>query len=74
MTPGILIYHSKDLVNWQIIGHADIYNMPNGTRCYNGRAWTPCIRHYNGKFHILYFDLLGFFIICISDKSEDPYE
>lgn len=81
LTPGIPICHSKDLVNWQIIGYAfekldyaDIYNMPNGSSRYNGGAWAPSIRYYGGKFHISFFDLLGFFIVCISDKPEGPYE
>ncbi len=45
LTPGIPISHSKDLVNWQIIGYAyekldyaNIYDMPNGSSRYNGGA------------------------------------
>ncbi|CAF1512109.1 unnamed protein product [Adineta ricciae] len=81
LTPGIPISHSKDLVNWQIIGYAfekldyaDIYNMPNGSSLYNGGAWAPSIRYFGGKFHISYYDNLGFFVTCISDKPEGPYE
>ncbi|CAF1217895.1 unnamed protein product [Adineta ricciae] len=81
LTPGIPISHSQDLVNWQIIGYAyekldyaDIYNMPNGSSLYNGGAWAPSIRYYDGKFHIFYFDNLGFFVTCISAKPEGPYE
>jgi beta-xylosidase len=48
--------------------------MPNGSSRYNGGAWAPSIRYFNGKFHITFFDLLGYFIICISDKPEGPYE
>lgn len=48
--------------------------MPNGTSRYDGGSWAPSIRYFNGKFHIIYFDLLGFFIICISDKPEGSYE
>ena len=81
LTPVIPVCHSKDLVNWQIIGYAfekldyaDIYNMPNGSSRYSGGAWAPAIRYFRGKFYISYFDLLGFFIIGISDKPEGPYE
>lgn len=81
LTPGIPISHSKDLVNWQIIGYAfekldyaDIYNMPNGSSRYNGGAWAPSIRYFGGTFHIFYYDNLGFFVTCISDKPEGPYE
>jgi beta-xylosidase len=81
LTPGIPISHSKDLVNWQIIGYAyekldyaNIYDMPNGSSRYNGGAWAPSIRYFGGKFHISYYDNLGFFVTCISDKPEGPYE
>jgi beta-xylosidase len=67
-------------VNWQIIGYAyekldyaDIYNMPNGTTLYNGGSWAPSIRYYGGKFHVFYYDNLGFFVSCIADKPEGPY-
>ncbi len=56
------------------LDYADICNMPNGSSRYNGGAWAPSIRYFNGKFHITFFDLLGFFIICISDTPEVLYE
>ena len=81
LTPGIPISHSKDLVNWQIIGYAyekldyaDVYNMPNGTFRYNGGSWAPSIRYHDDKFHVFYYDNLGFFVSCIADKPEGPYE
>ncbi len=53
--PGLPILHSKDLVNWTIIGHAmqkqfpekDFDNVQHG----NG-VWAPSIRYHNGIFYI----------------------
>ena len=53
--PGLPILHSKDLVNWTIIGHAmqkqlpekDFDNVQHG----NG-VWAPSIRYHNGMFYI----------------------
>lgn len=80
LTPGIPISHSKDLVNWEIIGYAydtlignDVYDMKDGKTRYNGGSWAPCIRYHNGKFHIFYYDNLGYFVSCVSDKPEGPY-
>lgn len=52
--PGLPILHSKDLVNWTIIGHAapeypsEDFNAPQ-----HGKAiWAPAIRYHNGEYHI----------------------
>ncbi len=54
--PGLPIYHSKDMVNWQLIGHAvDDNNI--GKFHFRGIGdndglWAPTIRHNNGTFYI----------------------
>ncbi|MDE6532510.1 MAG: glycoside hydrolase family 43 protein [Muribaculaceae bacterium] len=54
--PGLPIYHSKDLVNWELIGHAiDEKNI--GGFHFDGLGdndgiWAPTIRHHDGKFYI----------------------
>ncbi|MFA9370733.1 MAG: glycoside hydrolase family 43 protein [Labilibaculum antarcticum] len=53
--PGLPIYHSKDLVNWELIGHA--INRPNEIDL-NGLPdklglFAPTIRHHNGVFYII---------------------
>jgi beta-xylosidase len=57
--PGLPILHSKDLVNWTIIGHALPRQFPfehfNATRHGEG-VWAPAIRHHNGEFYIYYPD------------------
>lgn len=54
--PGIPIYHSKDLVNWELIGHAidknniDKFHFESAGD--NDGVWAPTIRYYDGKFYI----------------------
>ena len=57
--PGLPILHSKDLVNWQIIGHAltkqppfDHFDAPR----HGDGVWAPAIRFYNKEFYIYYPD------------------
>ena len=57
--PGLPILHSKDLVNWTIIGHA-IAEMPDyakfTTPNHGNAVWAPAIRYHNGEFYIYYGD------------------
>jgi len=57
--PGLPILHSKDLVNWKIIGHAlkrqPPYNHYSKTQHGNG-VWAPAIRYHNGEYYIYYPD------------------
>jgi beta-xylosidase len=70
--PGLPILHSKDLVNWQLIGHvfsqqppADVYRR---TQHGNG-AWAPAIRYHGGEFLIYYPDPdYGIYVV----KAKDP--
>ncbi len=53
--PGLPIYHSKDLVNWHIIGHALSTHQSNplkgaGT---SGGQYAPTLRYHDGTFYII---------------------
>ena len=57
--PGLPILHSKDLVNWTIIGHVftrqppfDVFNKPQ----HGNGVWAPAIRYHDGEFYIFYPD------------------
>lgn len=54
-TPGLPILHSKDLVNWAIIGHA-VKELPAGYENvrHGDGVWAPSIRFHNGKFWIFF--------------------
>ena len=57
--PGLPILHSKDLVNWTLIGHAVASSLAphTNTRPQHGNhIWAPCIRHHNGEFYIYWGD------------------
>jgi beta-xylosidase len=57
--PGLPILHSKDLINWRIIGHALPYQTPVNVfaRPQHGNGvWAPAIRYHNSYFYIFYPD------------------
>lgn len=70
--PGLQILHSKDLVNWTIIGAAVPYALPPVTDVrpeHGNRVWAPSIRHHNGEFYIFWGDPdQGAFMV----KAKDP--
>jgi beta-xylosidase len=69
--PGLPILHSRDLVNWTIIGHAlerlepdSHYRVPRR----GGGVWAPAIRYHSGKFLIYYPDPdQGILMVAASD-------
>jgi beta-xylosidase len=64
--PGLPLLQSKDMVNWELVGHAlprlvplERYAVP---RLGEG-VWAPCLRYHDGKFWIFYPDPdLGIFV------------
>ncbi len=71
-TPGLPVLHSKDMVNWELIGYAlprlvpeDIYSKPQ----HGNGVWAPCIRYHNNEFYIYYPDPdFGIYLV----KAKDP--
>jgi len=53
--PGVPVYHSKDLVNWNLIGHCltrkSQLNLE--TMRSSGGVFAPTIRHHNGTFFMI---------------------
>lgn len=69
--PGLPILHSKDLVNWQLIGHALKKLTPEknfDTVRHGGGVWAPSIRYHNNEFYIYYPDP-DFGIYLIKSKN-----
>ncbi len=57
--PGLPILHSRDLVNWEIIGHALQVQEPREVfdRAQHGKGvWAPSIRHHNDTLYIYWGD------------------
>lgn len=75
--PGLQILHSKDLVNWAIIGAAIPYSLPpveTPERPEHGnRVWAPCIRHHNGEFYIFWGDPDQGAFMVKATKPEGPW-
>ena len=70
--PGLPILHSRDLVNWEIIGHAlqelepkEVFDKP----AHGKGVWAPAIRYHEGAFYIYWGDPdQGIFMV----KAKDP--
>jgi alpha-N-arabinofuranosidase len=53
--PGVPVYHSKDLINWRLIGHALTRGsqLPLVRLTRNGGIWAPTIRYHDGTFYMV---------------------
>lgn len=71
--PGLPVLHSKDLVNWTLIGHALAKNVPEAHHAvprHGGGVWAPAIRHHDGRFFIYYPDPdFGIFMVSATDPK-----
>ncbi|GAA3764893.1 glycoside hydrolase family 43 protein [Salinactinospora qingdaonensis] len=54
--PGVLLYHSRDLVNWCPLGGAlDDTRLVDLTRCRDSAGvWAPCLSYADGLFYLVY--------------------
>lgn len=70
--PGLPILHSKDLVNWTIVGYAIDKLTPDSIFSkvvHGGGVWAPAIRFHKGEYYIYYGDPdLGIFMT----KTKNP--
>lgn len=70
--PGLPILHSKDLVNWKLIGHAlqeivptTVFDLPR----HGQGVWAPSIRYHKGEYYIYWGDPdFGIYMV----KTKDP--
>ena len=76
-TPGLPILHSKDLVNWRIVGYA-LKSLYTGDKKlerhfasvrHGDGVWAPSIRYHNGEYYIYWGDPdNGVYMV----KTKDP--
>jgi beta-xylosidase len=75
-TPGLPILHSKDLVNWKILGHALKRQPPFShfeTVQHGNGVWAPSIRYHDGEFWIYYPDPdFGIYLVK-AKNAEGPW-
>ncbi len=62
--PGLLVWHSRDLVNWTPVAAA--------LRRYYGIVWAPYLCEYQGHFYI-YFPAGGQLQVVHAEKPEGPW-
>ena len=80
--PGIPICHSRDLVNWQIVGHVynrlpesnPDYSMTGGKAAYRGGSWAPSIRYNRGTYYVAFCTPAEGFFLAQSNCAAGPYE
>lgn len=73
--PGLPILHSRDLVNWRLIGHA-IERLPkefDAVQPGNG-IWAPSIRYHDGYYWIFVGDPDRGILMTRSDDPAGPWE
>jgi beta-xylosidase len=74
--PGLPILHSKDLVNWSLIGHAlrrhpeQRFSSPE----HGNGVWAPSIRYHNGKFYIYWGDPDSGIYMVRADNPAGPWQ
>lgn len=70
-TPGLPLLQSKDMVNWELVGHAlpklvpeNVFATPQPGK----GVWAPCLRFHDGKFWIFYPDPdFGIYVMTATD-------
>ena len=74
--PGLVILHSKDLVNWENISYCfdrfdfddDDFSLKNHREIYGQGVWAPCIRYANGQFYV-FSNINGKGLQCYTSKD-----
>lgn len=80
--PGLVILHSKDLVNWENVSYCfdrfdfddEAFSLKNHREIYGQGIWAPCIRYANGQFYV-FSNVNGKGLQCYTSKNiEGPWE
>ena len=80
--PGLVILHSKDLVNWENISYCfdrfdfpeDRFALRNHQEIYGQGIWAPAIRYANGQFYV-FSNINGKGLQCYTSKDiRGPWE
>jgi len=74
--PGLVILHSKDLVNWENVSYCfdrfdfpeDKFALKNHQEIYGQGIWAPAIRYANGQFYI-FSNINGKGLQCYTSKD-----
>ncbi len=74
--PGLVILHSKDLVNWENISYCfdrfdfddEAFSLKNHKEIYGQGVWAPAIRCANGQFYV-FTNVNGKGLQCYTSKD-----
>ena len=74
--PGLVILHSKDLVNWENISYCfdrfdfsdEAFSLKNHREIYGQGVWAPAIRYANGQFYV-FTNINGKGLQCYTSKD-----
>lgn len=57
--PGVQIYHSKDLINWNLVARPlnRISQLDMKGNADSGGIWAPCLSYSDNKFWLIYTDV-----------------
>lgn len=74
--PGLPILHSKDLVNWKLLGHAlnrqvpvEHFSLPR----HGEGVWAPALRYHKGEFYLYYPDPDFGIYLTKAKRAEGPW-
>ncbi|WP_234367704.1 glycoside hydrolase family 43 protein [Parabacteroides pacaensis] len=80
-SPGMVILHSKDLINWRICSHAidDLTQISpelnwNKMNRYGRGVWAGSIRYHNERFYIYFGTPDEGYFMTSSPSAEGPWE
>ncbi len=80
--PGLVILHSRDLVNWENISYCfdrfdfddEAFSLKNHQEIYGQGVWAPAIRYANGQFYV-FTNINGKGLQCYTSKDiRGPWE
>ena len=74
--PGIPVLHSKDLINWAIVGHVyDRLPFEKFDKPAHGHgAWAPSIRHHNDLFYVYFCTPHTGLFVATAKNPAGPWE
>ena len=80
-SPGMTILHSRDLVNWEIAGHAvsDLSPISNAMTWrqmdrYGRGIWAGTLRYHNGRFYVFFGTPDEGYYMTSAERVEGPWE
>lgn len=79
--PGMIVFHSKDLVNWEIIGHVvdDISTLGaemnwDSMKGYDQGIYAGSLRFHSNKFYCHFTTKKTGWFVAVADKPEGPWK